>query len=70
MATIVERKLKDGSSVYKVQVPVTDKGTGKVTVKSKTWRPDPTKTKRVNERALNEFALEFEKQAKEDMMIG
>ena len=62
MATIRKRILKDGSNAYNVQVKFKDKGSGKTILETTTWRPDAKMSPKQEERAVQIFAEQFEKQ--------
>ena len=62
MATIRKRQLKNGGKAYTVQVKFKDKGSGKTILETTTWRPDAKMTAKQEERAVQTFADEFEKQ--------
>lgn len=62
MATIRKRQLKSGENAYTVQVKFKDKGSGKTILETTTWRPDTKLTSKQEERAVQTFADEFERQ--------
>lgn len=64
MATIRKRQLKNGGSAYTVQVKFKDKGSGKTILETTTWRPNRKMTAKQEERAVQTFAEEFERQIK------
>ena len=64
MATIRKRQLKNGGNAYTVQVKFKDKGSGKIILETTTWRPDGKMTAKQEERAVQTFAEEFERQIK------
>ena len=64
MATIRKRQLKNGGNAYTVQVKFKDKGSGKTILETTTWRPDGKMTAKQEERAVQTFAEEFERQIK------
>ena len=64
MATIRKRQLMNGGNAYTVQVKFKDKGSGKTILETTTWRPDGKMTAKQEERAVQTFAEEFERQIK------
>jgi len=64
MANITPRTNKKGDTSYLIRVFVDEKGNGKQTVKSMTFRPEPGLTPRQVEKKLNETAVMFEKKVK------
>lgn len=64
MATIRKRQLKSGGNAYTIQVKFKDKGSGKTILETTTWHPDTKMTAKQEERAVQTFAEEFERQIK------
>lgn len=64
MATIRKRQLKNGDNAYTIQVKFKDKGSGKTILETTTWRPDTKLTLKQEERAVQTFADEFERQVR------
>lgn len=65
MATITKRTNKDGSVVYRIRVSGGRKADGsQLNAYQTTWHPDPNKSERANEKALNAFAVQFENDCK------
>jgi hypothetical protein len=67
MATIRKRIAKNGEVSYIVQVKFTDKGSGKQTVRTATYKADEPMTPKQAERAASAFAENFEKDVKESV---
>lgn len=65
MATIRQRKLKNGLNSYNIQVKIYDKGSGKEFIDTTTWRPDRPMSPKQEERALAVFVEKYEKQVKD-----
>lgn len=64
MATVLKRKLKDGSLSYRIQVRIKNKGTGNPETKVTTWRaPKHLNGRDANKEALK-YSLEFEEEVK------
>lgn len=64
MATVLKRKLKDGSLSYRIQVRIKNKGTGNPETKVTTWRaPKYLNGRDANKEALK-YSLEFEEEVK------
>lgn len=64
MATVLKRKLKDGSLSYRIQVRIRNKGTGCPETKVTTWRaPKYMNGRDANKEALR-YSLEFEEEVK------
>ena len=61
MATIVRRDNKSGVT-YRIQVKTKDKGSGKITVHSTTWKPAPGMTEKQIQREVLVFADKYEQQ--------
>lgn len=73
MASIKERKKKDGSIVYEVSVTMYRKtGDGKKERirKFTTFTPDPRKGKRENQKALDQFVLDYEKKVRDGSILS
>ena len=68
--TIVPMPRKNGQMSYRVQVCVKDVGTGRYITKTTTWIPDDKVGKVINDRNLNEFAVEFEKKVRNVYEMG
>lgn len=64
MATIRKRQLKNGGNAYTVQVKFKDKGSGKTILETTTWRPDGKMSAKQEERSVQIYAEEFERQIK------
>ena len=60
MANIKEVFDKDGNRSYKVTVSCGRRKDGRQKLKSKTFHPDPKKSERWNQKALQKFVFEFE----------
>ena len=65
MATIRKRQLKNGENAYTIQVKFKDKGSGKTILETTTWRSDTKLTAKQEERAVQNFADDFERQIRE-----
>lgn len=61
MATIVRRENKSGVT-YRIQVKTKDKGSGKITTHSTTWKPVPGMTEKQIQREVIVFADKYEDQ--------
>ncbi len=61
MATIVRRENKSGVT-YRIQVKTKDKGNGKITTHSTTWKPVPGMTEKQIQREVIVFADKYEEQ--------
>lgn len=70
MATVRKRTLKDGSNSYNIQVKFKNKGSGRQVVETTTWRPPYKMTLKQEEKAVQVFADNFEKQIKASMNGG
>ena len=64
MATIRQRKLKNGNNVYDIQVKVKDPQLRKVIIKTTTWKPDERMTERQEMRSCEVFAQKYEDEIK------
>ena len=62
MATVRKRQLKCGETADTIQVKLKDKCSGKTIIKTTTWRPEERLTAKQEERAVQAYANEFEKQ--------
>ena len=70
MASVKEVKNKDGTISYKVTVSLGRTESGKQVLKYKTFKPDPDKTKKQNEKALDKFIHDFEESCKSGSIEG
>lgn len=70
MASVKEVKNKDGTVSYKVTVSLGRTESGKQVLKYKTFKPDPTKTKKQNEKILDKFIRDFEERCKSGSIDG
>ena len=64
MATIRKRMLKNGTSVYDIQVKVKDPTTKRTVIKTTTWKPDCKMTERQELRESEVAAQKYEKDIK------
>ncbi len=62
MPTIRKRTLKDGSTVFDIQVKLTDKGSGKKITHTTTWKPDAGMTDKKAQRQVILVADQFAKE--------
>ncbi len=74
MASIKERKKQDGTVVYSIEVTMYRKtGDGKKKERIRkftTFTPDPKKGKRENQKALEQFVLDYEKKVRDGSIVG
>lgn len=70
MASIQKRTLKNGETLYTIRVYSRKDGSGKDVYESTSWKPDPKRTDKQNQKALELFVTEFEQKVKNGMILA